>query len=51
MTGLATDHAIETEAERLLRSLMHVECDPRGRTWNLDTCRAIAPLMPGQANT
>jgi quinolinate synthase len=23
---------------------MHVECDPRGRTWNLDTCRSIAPL-------
>lgn len=41
---IAIDDAIETEAERLLRSLMHVECDPRGRTWNLDTCRAIAPL-------
>ena len=39
-----TDSAIEAEAERLLRSLMHVECDPRGRTWNLDTCRSIAPL-------
>src|SRR5437762_10461991 len=39
-----TDPAIEAEAERLLRSLMHVECDPRGRTWNLDTCRSIAPL-------
>ncbi|MSU71135.1 MAG: quinolinate synthase NadA [Opitutus sp.] len=35
---------IEAEAERLLGSLMHVECDPRGRTWNLDTCREIAPL-------
>jgi quinolinate synthase len=21
-----------------------VECDPRGKTWNLDTCREIAPL-------
>jgi len=41
---IATDSPIEAEAERLLRSLMHVECDPRGRTWNLDTCRAIAPL-------
>ena len=41
---LATDHAIETEAERLLGALWHVECDPRGRKWNLDTCRAIAPL-------
>jgi quinolinate synthase len=35
---------LEAEAERLLRSLMHIECDPRGKTWNLDTCRAIAPL-------
>lgn len=41
---LATEDIIETEAERLLTSLMHIECDPRGRTWNLDTCRAIAPL-------
>ncbi len=41
---IAIDDAIETEAERLLRSLMHVDCDPRGRSWNLDTCRAIAPL-------
>jgi quinolinate synthase len=41
---IATDEAIEVEAERLLGSLMHVECDPRGRTWNLDTCREIAPL-------
>lgn len=36
--------AIEAEAERLLGSLMHVECDPQGRKWTLDTCRAIAPL-------
>ena len=35
---------IEVEADRLLCSLMHVECDPRGRTWNLETCREIAPL-------
>jgi quinolinate synthase len=41
---IALDDAIELEAERLLRSLMHIECDPRGKTWNLDTCRAIAPL-------
>ena len=41
---IATDDIVETEAERLLRSLMNVECDPRGRTWNLDTCREIAPL-------
>lgn len=44
MSLLATDDAIELEAERLLRSLMHVDCDPRGKTWNLDTCREIAPL-------
>ncbi len=35
---------VELEADRLLRSLMHVECDPRGRKWNLETCREIAPL-------
>jgi len=35
---------IEAEADRLLRSLMHIECDPRGRKWNLETCREIAPL-------
>lgn len=39
-----TDVAIEAEAERLLGSLMHVECDPKGRKWNLATCREIAPL-------
>jgi len=39
-----TDTEIETEAERLLEKLMHVECDPHGRKWNLDTCREIAPL-------
>ena len=38
-----TAHEIDAEAERLLRSLMHVECDAR-RQWNLDTCRGIAPL-------
>jgi quinolinate synthase len=41
---IAVDPAVEAEAGRLLGSLLHVECDPRGRTWNLDTCRAIAPL-------
>lgn len=46
MTAVASPpaDAIEAEAARLLRSLMHVECDPHGRTWNLDTCREIAPL-------
>src|SRR3954462_3037431 len=41
---IATENPVEIEAERLLRSLMNVECDPRGKTWNLDTCRQIAPL-------
>src|SRR5262245_29779920 len=41
---IATDDLIETEAERLLGALMHVDCDPRGKKWNLDTCREIAPL-------
>jgi quinolinate synthase len=41
---IAIENNIEAEAERLLRSLMHVECDPKGRKWNLETCREIAPL-------
>jgi len=41
---IATAAAIEQEADRLLRSLMHVDCDPRGRPWNYETCREIAPL-------
>jgi quinolinate synthase len=40
---IATDHKIDAEAERLLRSLMNVECDER-HSWNLATCREIAPL-------
>src|SRR5881392_3210077 len=40
----ATDDIIEVEADRLLRSLMHVDCDPRGKRWNYETCREIAPL-------
>jgi quinolinate synthase len=38
-----TAQEIEAETERLLGALMHVQCDAR-RTWNLDTCRSIAPL-------
>lgn len=34
---------VETEARRLLHSLMHVDC-ASGRRWNLDNCREIAPL-------
>jgi quinolinate synthase len=41
---IATDEEIELEADRLLRSLMSVECDPRGKTWNYDACLGIAPL-------
>jgi quinolinate synthase len=41
---IAIENNIEAEAERLLRSLMHVECDPKGRKWNLETCREIALL-------
>jgi len=40
---IAIDDKIDAEAERLLRSLMNVECDER-RQWNLATCREIAPL-------
>ncbi len=35
--------AVEAEAERLFRALMHVDCEP-GRQWNLEACRRIAPL-------
>jgi len=41
---IATDDLLETEADRLLRSLMNVECDPRGKIWNYEACREIAPL-------
>ncbi len=40
----ATADELDQEADRLLRALLHVDCDPRGRTWNLATCREIAPL-------
>jgi quinolinate synthase len=36
--------ALEREADRLLRALMHVECDPRGRKWDYQSCLGIAPL-------
>src|ERR1043165_10099551 len=41
---IATADAIELEADRLLRSLMHVDCGPRGKRGNYETCREIAPL-------
>lgn len=41
---ITVDPQTEQEAGRLLRSLMHVDCDPRGRKWNYETCLEIAPL-------
>lgn len=35
---------LEQEADRLLTALAHVQCDPRGRKWNYETCLQIAPL-------
>jgi quinolinate synthase len=35
---------LELEADRLLRALLHVDCEPQGRTWNYERCQAIAPL-------
>jgi quinolinate synthase len=40
---IAVDQEIDTEAERLLRLLMNVDCEAN-RKWNLDSCREIAPL-------
>jgi quinolinate synthase len=39
-----TAAALELEADRLLRALLHVDCEPQGRTWNYESCLAIAPL-------
>jgi quinolinate synthase len=39
-----THEEIEIETDRLMKALMLVDCDPHGRTWNLETCREIAPL-------
>ncbi len=38
-----TETEVEKEAKRLLVKLMHIECDSR-HSWNIDTCRTIAPL-------
>src|SRR5580658_6542532 len=43
MTAIVADSEIEAEAERLLRSLLSVDCDGR-KPWNFETCREIAPL-------
>ena len=34
---------LETEADRLFRALMSVDCEP-GRRWDYEGCRRIAPL-------
>lgn len=41
---ITTENEIDAETERLLTALMHVDCDPRGKKWNYETCREIAPL-------
>lgn len=35
--------ALDAEAERLFRALLHVDCEP-GRTWDYAGCRRLAPL-------
>ncbi|SDR67214.1 quinolinate synthase NadA [Opitutus sp. GAS368] len=35
--------AIDAEADRLFRALLHVDCEP-GRQWNYEDCRRLAPL-------
>jgi len=40
---IALDHSIETEAERLFRMLLPVDCTP-GVKWDFEACRRIAPL-------
>ncbi len=44
MTTAPAAAELEAEADRLLRALLHVDCDPRGVTWNYEACRRIAPL-------
>ncbi len=40
----ATAATLEAEADRLLKALLHVDCEPSGRRWNYETCLALAPL-------
>ena len=42
-TPQITPAELEAEADRLFRSLLHVDCEP-GRQWNLGACQRIAPL-------
>lgn len=41
---LAVDDQIETEAERLFRALLPVNCEPGHRPWTLERCWELAPL-------
>jgi len=41
---ITTDQEIETEAERLFRALLPVDCEPGRRPWTLEACREVAPL-------
>ena len=41
---IAVEPSVEAEADRLLRALLSVDCEPGGRPWNLARCREIAPL-------
>ncbi|HEY0864938.1 MAG TPA: quinolinate synthase NadA [Lacunisphaera sp.] len=43
LTTILPPAAIDAEADRLLKALLHVDCEP-GRQWNYEACRRIAPL-------
>jgi quinolinate synthase len=41
---VADTSILEQEAERLLKALMSVDCDPSRPPWDYEACRQIAPL-------
>jgi len=41
---IAAENAVETEAERLFRALMNVDCNPGAAKWTMDRCRELAPI-------
>jgi len=41
---VAETSRLEQEAERLLKALLSVDCDPGGKSWNYQACLEIAPL-------
>ncbi len=41
---IAPAATLEAEADRLLKALLHVDCEPSGRRWNYESCLALAPL-------